>query len=117
PGAPVVFAGADAYEYYMVEGFCNEVTLRSMEMSRENEPGVHVSRVSPTPMLMIVASQDTVTPSDLALQAYEKALQPKRLVLIEGGHFSPYTQHFQCTSREAIDWFKTHLARKADYGH
>ena len=39
-----------------------------------------VSRVSPTALLMVVASHDTVALTDLALAAYEQALEPKKLV-------------------------------------
>lgn len=46
------------------------MTLRSTEMSSEYEPGVYVHRITPTSLLMIVAENDDVTPSDLALDAY-----------------------------------------------
>jgi hypothetical protein len=47
-------------------------------------------RVSPTPLLMLVANHDTTSLTGLALQVYERALEPKRLVMIEGGHFDAY---------------------------
>jgi len=88
----------------------NEVTLRSAEMSREYEPGTWVARISPTPLLMIVASQDTLTPTDLALEAYNRALEPKRLIMLPGGHFDPYTgAGFEASSTVARDWFVQHL--------
>ena len=76
------------------------------------EPGAWISRVSPTPLLMIVAMQDTITVTDLALAAYEQAHQPKKLVLIPGGHFDPYQSGFEVGCRVARDWFRQHLARK-----
>jgi hypothetical protein len=36
--------------------------------------------------LMVVALSDAITVTDLALKAYEQALQPKRLVTVPGGH-------------------------------
>jgi fermentation-respiration switch protein FrsA (DUF1100 family) len=48
----------------------NEVTLRSVEMFMEYEPGAYLERVSPTPLLMVVAAGDHLTPADLALKAY-----------------------------------------------
>jgi len=36
----------------------NEVTLRTVEMLMEYEPGSYVDRISPTPLLMIVPLQD-----------------------------------------------------------
>ena len=70
------------------------MTLRSTRAARMYEPGIWVSRVSPTPLLMVVARDDKVTITDLALAAYERALEPKRLVLIPDGHFDPYLGQF-----------------------
>jgi hypothetical protein len=55
-------------------GWRNEVTLRSVEMLSEYEPGAYIAQISPTPLLMVVAVQDHLTVADLALQAYEAAL-------------------------------------------
>jgi hypothetical protein len=75
------------------------------------EPGTWVSRVSPTPLLMIVGLHDTITVTDLALSAYEQALQPKKLVTIDGGHFDPYLSRFADASGAAIAWFTEHLIK------
>ena len=58
---------------------------------------------------MIVATADYLTVTDLALAAYEGALEPKALVTIPGGHFDPYLSQFDRASGAALDWFKTHL--------
>jgi fermentation-respiration switch protein FrsA (DUF1100 family) len=73
------------------------------------EPGIWVPRVSPTPLLMVVASSDTVTITDLALAAYRRALEPKRLALIPGGHFDPYLDQFPVAEAAATKWFSEHL--------
>ncbi len=75
----------------------------------ENEPGIHIGRISPTPLLMIVADRDLLTPTDLCLEAYQRALPPKRLLMLAGGHFTPYIEHFDATSQAAADWFVRHL--------
>jgi uncharacterized protein len=87
----------------------NEVTLRSVEMLMEYEPGVYVERISPTPLLMVVAASDHLTPTDLALEAYQRAREPKRLVLLPGGHFDAYVKDFDAASGAARDWFLQHL--------
>jgi cephalosporin-C deacetylase-like acetyl esterase len=87
----------------------NKVTIRSTRAARMYEPGVWIDRVSPTPLLMVVALNDTVTVSDLALAAYERALEPKRLELIPGGHFAPYLSSFSKSSGAARAWFRHHL--------
>jgi fermentation-respiration switch protein FrsA (DUF1100 family) len=92
----------------------NEVTLRSLEYMGEYEPGALIRFVSPTPFLLIVGIRDTVTPVDLALEAYERALEPKKLVIYPGGHFSSFYQNFEQTSSEARDWFVRHLVTPAE---
>lgn len=87
----------------------NKATLRSTRWARMYEPGIWVERVSPTPLLMVVARNDTVAVTDLALKAYERALEPKRLVLINGGHFDPYGKESGTSSTEALAWFQKHL--------
>lgn len=67
------------------------------------------SRVSPTPLLMVVARNDRMTVTDLSLAAYERALEPKRLVLMQGGHFDPYLDGFQQAEAAATSWFRAHL--------
>jgi len=115
PSIACAMAGADSYAFFtatsaFAPNWRNELTLRSAEMARENEPGIHIARISPTPLLMIVAEQDVLTATDLCLQAYEQALQPKQLVMVPGGHFDPYVQQFDRTSGAALDWFRSHLA-------
>ena len=75
----------------------------------EYEPGVYVERISPTPLLMVVAAGDHLTPADLALEAYQRAREPKRLVLLPGGHFEACTGDFDLASGAARDWFLEHL--------
>jgi fermentation-respiration switch protein FrsA (DUF1100 family) len=88
----------------------NEVTLRSVELLMEYEPAAYVERISPTPLLMVVAAGDHLTPTDLALEVYRRALEPKRLVLLAGGHFDAYVDDFKGASTPARDWFVEHLA-------
>ena len=114
PGGPAVFPGEDAMAFFRTAAehapsWRNEITLRSVEMAREYEPAVYISRISPTPLLVIAATEDTLTGTDLTLDAYERALQPKQLLLIPGGHFIPYVQEFSASSGAARDWFCSHL--------
>ncbi|MFD0147958.1 alpha/beta hydrolase [Streptomyces sp. NPDC055721] len=115
PGVPAAYRTRDAIDFYLQplpDGLWrNEVTLRSTRAARMYEPGAWVARVSPTPLLMVVATGDTVTVTDLALAAYEKALQPKRLELIPGGHFDPYVTQFDAASGAAVAWFRDHLTK------
>jgi uncharacterized protein len=87
----------------------NEVTLRSMEYARGYEPGIFAPYISPTPLQMIVGLADSITCTDLQLEAYNRALEPKKLVLLSGGHFAPYVDEFELSSSAARDWFVCHL--------
>ncbi|HEY2700032.1 MAG TPA: alpha/beta hydrolase [Pseudonocardiaceae bacterium] len=113
PSVPASYYLPGAVEFYLREHpdavWRNEITLRSNRAARMYEPGTWVSRVSPTPLLMIVARQDTITVTDLALAAYERALEPKKLVLLPGGHFDPYVGEFGKSSSAALAWFREHL--------
>ena len=97
----------------------NAVTLRSLEMFGEYEPGTYIGWISPTPLLMIVATRDQSVPTDVALRAFQQALPPKRLVLLEGSHFDAYDRLFETTSAAARDWFVRYLADRshADGAH
>jgi len=88
----------------------NEVTLRSVEMFTEYEPGAYLPFISPTPLLMLVARGDHLTVSDLAISAFQTANEPRKLVILPGGHFDAYVKGFEAASGPARDWFVEHLA-------
>jgi len=75
----------------------------------EYEPGAYIQWVSPTPLQIVVAAGDHLTVSDLAIEAFERALEPKRLVILSGGHFDAYVDDFASASGAAADWFTEHL--------
>lgn len=90
----------------------NEVTLRSMELLTEYEPELYIHRMGPTPFLMIASTQDITTPTEEQLVAYSRATEPKRLVLIDGGHYDPYIAKIDEASAAARDWFLEHLTNQ-----
>jgi uncharacterized protein len=55
----------------------------------------------------VVARDDQTTPTDLALAAYERALEPKKLVIVPGTHFQVYDQ--PAAYEAAVAWFCEHL--------
>ena len=114
-GEPCAMPTPDSYEWFTSTGesrapaWRNEVTLRSVEMFWEYEPGAYLPYVSPTPLLMVVAAGDHLTVSDLAIDAFERAREPKRLEILAGGHFDAYVADFEGASGAARDWFVDHL--------
>ncbi|MCW3038454.1 MAG: hypothetical protein JWM31_359, partial [Solirubrobacterales bacterium] len=106
----------DSYAFFTRAGaerapsFVNEVTVRSLEHFQGYEPGEYLKRISPTPLLMVVAPNDRLAPGEWACAAYETAAHPKKLVLLPGGHFDAYTgTGFEISSGAARDWFTEHL--------
>lgn len=116
PNAPETSAENLSHDFFAgyasrgVVGWENKLTIRSLWLRLECDALSFVDRVSPTPMLMIVATEDTITPTSIALRAFERALDPKKLVRIEGHHYQPYLGGFPESSSAARDWFVEHLA-------
>ncbi|MFJ8726064.1 alpha/beta hydrolase [Streptomyces sp. NPDC004166] len=114
PATPASCRAADAIKFYLEhdapEGLWeNSVTVQSNRRSRAYDPGAWIDQISPTPLMMLVATHDTVAPTDLAFRAYERALEPKELVVIPGGHFDPYLDGFDVSTEAAVRFFRMHL--------
>lgn len=115
PTAPSALPTADSYKWFTetaaarAPSWRNEVTLRTIEYAFGYEPGAYIGLISPTPLLLIVAVKDHLAVSDLAIAAYERAYEPKRLVLLPGGHFDAYVEGFDQSCGPARDWFHAHL--------
>ena len=119
-GEPSALPTADSYEWFTDErpqerapSWRNECTLRSVEMFSEYEPGTYLPFISPTPLLLVVAAGDDLTVTDLAIDAYERAREPKRLEILPGGHFDAYIDDFERSQGAARDWFAQHLFAEA----
>ncbi|KPI36677.1 putative 31.7 kDa protein in traX-finO intergenic region [Cyphellophora attinorum] len=53
---------------------------------------------------------DTLTPTDLALEAYSRAREPKQLHILPGGHFDGYTgKNFDKNTSVQIEFLREHL--------
>jgi uncharacterized protein len=91
------------------ERWHNEITVSSWELYDGYEPVASIGSVAPTPLLMIVCLDDTMTPAEDALAAYELAGEPKRLVTVPGTHYAVYAEQFSTVSASARDWFVEHL--------
>jgi len=115
PAGPAALPTEDSYTWFThtaaarAPAWRNEVTLRSLDLFTGYDPSALIAAISPTPLLMIVGLADHLTPADLALAAYERALVPKKLVTLRGGHFDAYVAEFAAASAAAIDWFGAHL--------
>ncbi len=79
----------------------NECTLRTDGGPVPFDPGLAAVHLAPTPLCMIVATDDRVAPSGIALAAFARAGEPKELVLLDGGHFVPYAGEGFAVARDA----------------
>ena len=89
----------------------NQVTLQNAFGGEPvYDPGVCVEYIAPTPLLMVVASEDRLAATVDSQAAYERAGEPKRLVMIEGHHFAPYEGPALARASEtARDFLVEHL--------
>ena len=115
PLAPSALPTPDSYTWFTqthesrAPSWRNEVTLRSVEMFTEYEPGIYLPQISPTPLLMCVAEHDHLTPAVIAIDGYARAREPKKLVILPGGHFDAYVDGFDVAGAAAVEWFTRHL--------
>lgn len=115
PTAPSVLPTPDAWQWFSesaaqrAPSFVNECTLRSAERFSEYLPGAYIRLISPTPMLLCVATEDCVTPTRLALEAFQVALEPKQLHVFEGGHFDAYGECFEDVIDVQVEFLLRHL--------
>ena len=90
----------------------NKTSVRSIEDSLDYDPTQHIHLIAPTPLLMIVAENDVITPTELEKQAFTRAKEPKKLVVVPGGHFEAYDgPKFPAFVNPATEWFKQHLMK------
>lgn len=115
PLAPSALPTPDSFKWFIdtqelrAPAFVNECTLRSVEMFSNYQPGTYLPLIAPTPLLMCVARNDVLTPIRNALQGFETAMEPKKLVILPGGHFDAYVDGFEESARVQLAWFTEQL--------
>jgi uncharacterized protein len=115
PLAPSALPTPDSWQWFTetaatrAPSWRNEVTLRTVEMLGEYEPGVYLPWISPTPLLILVAQEDHLTLSEFAIAAFQRANEPRKLVIMPGGHFDAYVEGFEESSSAARDFLVEHL--------
>jgi uncharacterized protein len=116
-GQVSVLATPDAYEFFLTksngkyENWINQVTFESVEKMIEYDPADAIELISPTPLLIIAAEKDTLIPIDKIREAFGRAKEPKKLVVISCGHFDVYYDepwHEEAVVT-AVQWFVEHL--------
>ncbi len=118
-GQDVLFPVEEAYDFYMnaqktiAPNFENRVTIQSMENLIQYNPDYAIHLASPTAVLIVHAEKDVI-PVNLVRNVYDKALEPKKLVVYDCKHTDLYDKEPWITksANEAIEWFQKHLTPK-----
>ncbi len=116
-GQPCALPTADTYDFFVDYAKAhsdttweNDITLHSVELFTEYEPGIYIPRISPTPLMMVAALSDHLAPYDMTAAAFETALEPKKFLALPCMHFEAYTGDiFTMSAPAQRDWFKAHL--------
>lgn len=118
PPGEMGIMGNEAYEFYteaqrtVAPNWENRITMESLEKFTEYDPTGPIHLVSPTPLLMIVAEHDQIIPAALAQAAFERAEEPKKLMMLDCQHTDVYKVEpwVSQSADAAANWFTTHLA-------
>jgi fermentation-respiration switch protein FrsA (DUF1100 family) len=117
PGEPCVLPGRSEYERLTRQAgeaptWRNAITVESLEKMLEYAPAAGMRWIAPTPVLVVVAGLDALTPADLTLDAFREAGEPKSLLWLRCHHHDVYDvpAHFERACGAAVRWFMQHLS-------
>lgn len=117
PGAPAALPAPDAHEWFVsgatagAPSWENRVTVESIEQLIEYDPAASIGLVAPKPLLVVAAEHDSLIPISVVREAFERAGDPKELLVLPCGHFDVYHEepfHSQAVCTEA-EWLSQHL--------
>jgi dienelactone hydrolase len=89
------------------------VTVSSFAPSLADDIRPLLPLISPTPVFIVVAATDFFSPPAMAKSAFDTIPGPKKLKVIDGHHYSVYTEFKDETIAAARDWFVEHLLTTA----
>ena len=89
----------------------NTLPLEYVDETLGFHPEWVVDRIAPRPILFITTDNDRLVPPEESRTLYDKAGEPKKLVVLEGyGHYEVYAEPaFSEVMRETLAWFREHL--------
>jgi len=113
-GTPCALPTIDSLEWFTRDSgptWQNMVTIESMEKNMEYDTALVLGRVSPTPLLVLLAEKDSLIPYTVAKAFFEKAPEPKKIISFHCGHFDVYATEpwFTQASNVELEWFKKYL--------
>jgi hypothetical protein len=114
-GEPCILPGKETYDAFMelkelAPNWRNEITLESLEKVREFDPVSLIHLMAPTALLVIAAEQDSLISLESVKAAYDRAADPKELIVLPIEHFAIYSDPWLSRAADdAIAWFKKYL--------
>ncbi len=87
-----------------------QMPLQCAEALLEYSPEDVVHRIAPRATLFIAVENDAVTPEEQSVRLYERAGEPKKLVLYkQTTHYGIYNDYFNDVAANVVDWYNRHL--------
>ncbi|WP_125132122.1 alpha/beta fold hydrolase [Microbacterium sp. 10M-3C3] len=115
PGRPVMFSDAEGLEFvekaiHGLPSFRNEITVSTLDRIFEMEVTAYAERIH-APLLMVLASHDTVAPVEEAREMFARIPEPKQLIEYAGQHYEILSQHLPDIIERTSRWLSVTLAR------
>ncbi len=114
-GEPCILPGKETYDAFMelkdaAPNWRNQITMESLEKVREFDPVSPINLLAPTALLVIAAEKDSLIPLSSVKSAYEKAANPKELIVLPIKHFDIYRDPWLSrAASDAVTWFRKYL--------
>ncbi|MBI2540632.1 MAG: alpha/beta hydrolase [Deltaproteobacteria bacterium] len=87
-----------------------QMPLQCAEALIEYSPEDVVHKIAPRATLFIAVENDAVTPEEQSVRLYERAGEPKKLVLYrQTTHYGIYNDYFNDVAANVVDWYDRHL--------
>jgi len=95
-----------------------KIPLEFIDETLQFHPEWVVDKIAPRPLLLIAAGDDRLVPPEDCKSLYEKAGEPKKMVVLPGiGHYEVYAKPaFDDVMRETVAWLAEHLPARAENG-
>jgi hypothetical protein len=87
-----------------------QMPLQCAEALIEYSPEDVVHRIAPRATLFIAVENDAVTPEEQSVRLYEKAGEPKKLIMFrQTTHYGIYNDYFKEVAAAVVDWYNRYL--------
>ena len=86
------------------------LSWQTWEKTLEYRPLAVVDKITPRALLLIAAEHDTICPPAGYQQLYERAGEPKKLIMLPISHYDIYVgPWFDESANQAVEWFTAYL--------